>query len=177
MQGHNIPHTLEAKIRCSIAQKRRWAMGAYTNRKLDYVLISAKRRNAPKTGKIKNCLTCKKSFYTFLSEDKKYCSRKCMVSDKVGKKHHRWNGGPKYPSIHLKVKKYIDWRKEVFLRDNYTCQMCGVKQTFLHPHHIKSYVNFPALRYEVDNGTTLCVDCHKKLHSLLCNIRRWLKSQ
>lgn len=32
----------------------------------------------------------------------------------------------------------------------------------LEADHIKPYSLFPELRYEVDNGRTLCVDCHKK---------------
>jgi hypothetical protein len=31
-------------------------------------------------------------------------------------------------------------------------------------HHIKSFANYPELRYELSNGIILCQDCHKKYH-------------
>lgn len=55
------------------------------------------------------------------------------------------------------------WRRAVFKRDNYTCQKCKVRGGSLESHHIKSYANFPKLRYKVSNGVTLCIVCHKKV--------------
>ncbi len=61
-------------------------------------------------------------------------------------------------------KKFMVWRKLVFERDNYVCQECKIKGKRLHPHHIKSFANFSELRFDVNNGQTLCEDCHKKIH-------------
>lgn len=55
------------------------------------------------------------------------------------------------------------WRIFVFTRDDYTCQKCGAKGE-LNAHHIKSWINHPELRHSVENGITLCVPCHLKMH-------------
>lgn len=61
---------------------------------------------------------------------------------------------------------YRKWREMVLIRDSYTCQKCGVKNN-LHVHHKKSFAKNPELRLALDNGITLCVDCHRKLHGLV----------
>jgi hypothetical protein len=59
---------------------------------------------------------------------------------------------------------YKQWRNAVFERDNYTCQHCGQKGGKLNAHHIKPFSDYPHLRLEVNNGITLCTECHKKAH-------------
>jgi 5-methylcytosine-specific restriction endonuclease McrA len=63
--------------------------------------------------------------------------------------------------------RYKAWRTLVFERDNYMCVHCGIKNglgktVYLHADHIKPFALYPELRYEVSNGRTLCVPCHKK---------------
>jgi len=57
---------------------------------------------------------------------------------------------------------YYKWRREVFERDDYTCQICGKRGGKLNADHIKSYSKYPKLRIELSNGRALCVDCHRK---------------
>ena len=38
------------------------------------------------------------------------------------------------------------------------CRKVGV---YLTAHHIKSWKNYPELRFDINNGITLCEDCHK----------------
>ena len=57
------------------------------------------------------------------------------------------------------------WRVKVFKRDNYTCADCKTRGGALNAHHIKSFKEYPKLRFMVSNGVTLCQTCHKKRHS------------
>lgn len=61
---------------------------------------------------------------------------------------------------------YKLWREAVFERDKYTCIWCGIKNgngktIILHADHIKPFALFPELRFAIDNGRTLCKECHK----------------
>lgn len=57
---------------------------------------------------------------------------------------------------------YAVWRRSVFLRDNYTCVLCGARGVRLEADHIKSWSAHPQFRFLVPNGRTLCVPCHRK---------------
>lgn len=59
--------------------------------------------------------------------------------------------------------RYRDWRNNVFLRDGYCCRVCGTRKD-LQAHHIEHWKHNAALRYEVENGITLCRRCHLQEH-------------
>lgn len=54
----------------------------------------------------------------------------------------------------------VKWRKQIFKRDNYTCQMCNKRGTTLNAHHIYPKALYPKLRFKLSNGITLCKECH-----------------
>jgi len=77
-------------------------------------------------------------------------------------KNHNWKGGvSKNSKRHYNSLEYKDWRRKVFERDKYICQRCKKTGGYITAHHIKSFAHYPELRFEVDNGMTLCEDCHK----------------
>jgi 5-methylcytosine-specific restriction endonuclease McrA len=80
-----------------------------------------------------------------------------------GKNHGNWQGG--ITPINFKIRNSLEykiWREAVFKRDDYTCVWCGQKGGRLVADHIKPFSLFPELRFAIDNGRTLCEDCHKK---------------
>jgi len=56
------------------------------------------------------------------------------------------------------------WRKRVFKRDNYTCQLSGQRSGGLCAHHISAWNKSPSLRYRTSNGITLSERIHKLFH-------------
>lgn len=86
-----------------------------------------------------------------------------VSKSKAGNKNPNWKGGisPEYKRIR-RSSKFFQWRKKVFERDNYTCQMCFNRGGELHPDHIKQFAYYPELRFELSNGRTLCKECHMK---------------
>lgn len=82
-----------------------------------------------------------------------------------GESHWNWQGGKtnKREKARKSVK-YKNWRKLVFKKDNHTCRDCKKRGGNLYAHHIKSFSDYPKLRYKVENGETLCINCHSKRH-------------
>jgi 5-methylcytosine-specific restriction endonuclease McrA len=82
---------------------------------------------------------------------------------KSGKNNPNWKDGITPINKALRnSKQFSEWRKAVFKRDNYTCQICGARGVEIHPDHIKRFSDYPALRFDVSNGRTLCKPCHIK---------------
>jgi len=87
-----------------------------------------------------------------ISKIHRYDAEIKKVIIKNSRKNERTNG------------EYQKWRKLVYNRDKYTCQVCKRRNVRLNAHHILGFSKFRNLRYDVDNGITLCSSCHWKFH-------------
>lgn len=58
---------------------------------------------------------------------------------------------------------YIEWRKQVWLRDNFKCKIANPDcEGRIEVHHILGWAQFPELRYQLNNGITLCHAHHPR---------------
>lgn len=58
------------------------------------------------------------------------------------------------------------WREQIYARDAYTCQKCGdANGGNLNAHHIVPHCADRAMAWDLSNGITLCVACHRHFHS------------
>lgn len=86
-----------------------------------------------------------------------------ISESRKGNKHWNWQNGKTNESrVARNSIEYKNWRKAVFERDDYTCQICRIRGTYLEADHIKPFAKFIELRYELSNGRTLCKPCHMK---------------
>ena len=98
--------------------------------------------------------------------------RKNMANVRRGSKSHLWRGG--ITDTNMKIRNSLEykiWRAAVFERDSYTCIWCKTpggwskeqkRKINLNADHIKRFALYPELRLDINNGRTLCEDCHKK---------------
>jgi hypothetical protein len=95
-------------------------------------------------------------------------TRNKLSEQRKGAKSTLWRGGLRSVNAGIRASlEYRLWRESVFKRDDYTCQECGVRSgdgytVVLNADHIKPFAYFPGVRFSLDNGRTLCVDCHKE---------------
>ncbi len=89
-----------------------------------------------------------------------------------GPDHWNWRGGSG-TERHLAMNRdeYKQWRRAVFVRDGFTCVFCGTNGA-LQADHIKPWAKYPNLRYDVDNGRTLCLPCHEQTDTFPVKLRR-----
>lgn len=63
-------------------------------------------------------------------------------------------------------KRFVRWAKKVKKRDKFACQVCLKENTYLNSHHMNSWDMFTKERYDINNGVTLCYQCHNKFHDI-----------
>lgn len=78
-----------------------------------------------------------------------------------GQKNVNWKGGITLENEKIrKSTEYQEWRKLVFKRDDYKCMAC-LARGYINAHHIKPFRQYPELRFDINNGITLCLTCHR----------------
>jgi len=97
---------------------------------------------------------------------------------KFGRDHHCWVEDKKRPlqKAIREIYKYVEWRKTIFTRDNYTCVLCGTTGYVEADHCPIRFVDIlkqnkietidEAIKceqlWDTGNGRTLCKPCHLK---------------
>lgn len=94
------------------------------------------------------------------------CQTRNIISEsKLGPNNPNWKGGiSKRQQTEGKT-----WRRKVYKRDNWTCQICQArskrgKHVDLNAHHLDAFHWNTEKRDQLNNGITLCVDCHYEFH-------------
>lgn len=83
---------------------------------------------------------------------------------RIGELAPNWKGGiTKNITILRGRAEYDEWRKKVFERDKYTCQICGQVGGYLEAHHIRRASRHKKWIYDLCNGITLCKKCHREI--------------
>ena len=133
---------------------------------------------------IRNCSDCGKTL-TYVRKSAFFKANrrnaKCKSCCKTGEKNHNYGksfseetrrnmsiakGGsgelPKFSKSKINT-----WSRRVKKRDDYICQHChydGLPEE-MDAHHIVPKSKFPQYAYDVDNGQTLCRECHRIEHN------------
>ena len=114
---------------------------------------------------------CGEIFYTtyinFKYENKRQCNN-CGIALRSGENHSKYN-----PNLteeerirDRKLPEYVLWRKSVYEKYNFTCQLCHDSTGGnLVAHHLSSWNTDKENRFNVDNGICLCDKCHKEFHT------------
>lgn len=92
----------------------------------------------------------------------------CGIKKYSGINHYNYNANltDEEREISRNYPEYREWSCQVKIRDNYTCQKCNQVGYDLVSHHIENYRDNKKLRLDIDNGITLCKQCHIEFHTI-----------
>lgn len=87
---------------------------------------------------------------------------------KMGKDNPNWKGGLEFRKKDgiRNDSAYAEWRRQVWLRDNFKCKIANPEcKGRIEAHHILGWRDYPELRYQPNNGITLCHAHHPRKRS------------
>lgn len=142
------------EITCIVCSSTVYRRGAWTDKKFCSRVCYEKSRAVS----MKACRWCNVSFIP-KNKISMFCSRQCS---KRGALNPHWRGGIEQRKILSDDKA---WRTAVFERDSYTCAACGQYGGKISAHHKDAYHWCKDRRFDVSNGVTLCLSCHRDFHS------------
>lgn len=92
--------------------------------------------------------------------------KKCFIERNSGTNHWKYNPNltDEDRADRRALLKNQEWRKKVYKRDDYTCHLCEQRGVKLNAHHLMAYHKYKKLRFDVNNGITLCSTCHRDFH-------------
>lgn len=120
------------------------------------------------------CDNCKKiysmeyrNYLKWKIDDKIYCNNCKNTLFHSGENSYRYNKDlteleREYGRYHKENREFI---RICLNRDEYKCTICNSKEE-LQVHHLEAYSKYKNLRYDINNGITLCKKCHTRFHSI-----------
>lgn len=102
----------------------------------------------------KECTVCFKRYKVPLCrKNSKFCSNRCHAIFKfTGEKNSNWIGGG-----------WLMVRKQVLLEQNYTCQVCTLREPeIMEVNHKLERSRYPELSRDKNNMEVLCPNCHRR---------------
>lgn len=180
LKGENNPKYSSKKVKCEYCGKE-LLRSKYKRQNTNHIFCSQECKSKYQGGSvITECTICGKEIkvanHKIKNNNNCFCSKKCLAEwqslNMSGNNSPLWN-----PEIteNERIEKrhyneYINWRKDVYERDNYTCQCCGSnKSGTLVSHHLNGYHWDKEHRTDMNNGITLCDKCHTEFHRIYGN--------
>lgn len=110
------------------------------------------------------------SFDEFKNQNRRQC-KPCGYNKNSGDSHYKYN--QQLTTEERTLRRYglygqggYNWTLEVYKKDHYRCTCCGNKPRSLNAHHLDGYNWCKEKRFDVENGVTLCMICHKAFHKV-----------
>lgn len=104
-----------------------------------------------------------------------YCQKCIAKLFHSGENHPNYN--PNLDRTSRNTAEYGQFVRNVLIRDNFTCIRCGKYDTEnSEVHHLNGYCWDVENRLNINNGVTLCANCHGEFHSIY-GVRHSTKEQ
>ena len=188
--GFQKGHTVSEKTRRKISQAQRGKrLSEETKRRLSEANkgvkhpnwgkhLSEETKNKMRDTKIKQYKNNPELINKISNSVKKLWQNKDYIEKHSGEKNPNWKGGLTKREETLAHRLRVElknWAKEILERDNYTCQKCGMRfreKGIMEVHHVKPVSKYPSLALDIENGITLCKNCHCKTESYGKKLRK-----